>query len=73
MHCLDGGGAIDCDGKVGVHFLVKYLDPLVHTPSHLHTLYSKVRLTLTFRRLSVLDAAEQMHGIRPEIAQVWKL
>ena len=29
-----------------------------------------VRLTLTIRRLSVLDAAEQLHGIEPVLAQV---
>lgn len=29
-----------------------------------------VRLTLTIRRLSVLDAAEQLHGIEPDLAQV---
>ena len=29
-----------------------------------------VRLTLGIRRLSVLDAAEQLHGIEPVLAQV---
>ena len=32
-----------------------------------------VLLTLTIRRLSVLDAAEQLHGIEPDLAQVRRL
>ena len=31
----------------------------------------RVRLTVTFRRLSVLEAAEKLHGIKPQLAQVW--
>ena len=57
-------------------------DPCAHrTPNGAGSIYSphggliecdgRVRLTVTFRRLSVLDAAEKLHGINPKLAQVW--